>query len=345
MEQITKENILGKKILLSTRKKILFLFFIALFIFLGFYIRFDYYVIMPSRAVDISSLVKIDNPDRDDQGSFYLVTVTQQRAGLFTMLLGSIHPHMDINPAERVIPPGMDESEYRQYLADIMMESRDIAKIVALREVGYDVEIVSDGVEIIGLLEDAPAEGFLQEGDIIIAVDGTPVFLSTEVPPMVQERRVGEEVLLEIVRDDQAIELSIRTGANPEDQYLPYLGVLIKSLPWEPVLPVEIDIDTGRIGGPSAGLMLTLEIMNQYLPEDLAAGKKIAGTGTINLNGNVGSIGGTEQKVIAAERIKADYFLVPERNYYQAKNVARTIEVVRVTNIEEVLDFLIVLQD
>jgi Lon-like protease len=329
---------------LNARKNIFLILFIVLCIFLGFYIRFDYYVIMPSRAVDLSTLIKLENPDSDDQGSFYLVTVTQQRAGLFTLVLGYLHPHMNINPAVRVIPPGMDESEYRQYLADIMMESRDIAKIVALREVGYDVDIISDGVEIIGLLEEAPAEGLLEEGDRIISVDGNAVFLATEVPPMVQDRRIGEEVSLEIIRNDQVVELSIKTGANPEDLYVPYLGIVIKSLPWEPILPIDIDIDTGRIGGPSAGLMLTLEIMNQYLPEDLAAGKKIAGTGTIDLNGNVGRIGGTEQKVIAAERIGADYFLVPERNYYQARNVARSVEVVKVTNIEDVLDFLKTLQ-
>ncbi len=326
--------------IISNKKIFFIVVLIALVFSLGFFIRFDYFVIMPSRAVDLSTLVKVENPDIDDRGVFYLLTVTQQRAGFFTLILGYLHPYMDINPAVSVIPPGMDESEYREYLSEMMIESRYIAKVVALREVGFDVEIISEGVEIITLLDNAPAEGFLQEGDKILVVDGKPVLLAIEVPPMVQDRRIGEDVNLKIVRDDQVIDLSIATGANPEDDYVPYLGIIIKSLPWEPVLPIEIDIDTGKIGGPSAGLMLTLEIMNQYLQKDLTAGKKIAGTGTIDLNGNVGRIGGTVQKVIAAERIGADYFLVPERNYYQAKNTARSVEVVKVSNMEEVMAFL-----
>ncbi len=310
----------------------------------GFFMRLDYFLIMPSRALDLKEIVSVENADSNDRGSFYLVTVNQQRARPFTYIYAYFHPYMDLNPAESIIPRGMEESEYRQLLTENMRESRHLAQIVALRRVGYEVDIVSDGVEVIGFLEDAPSETFLEEGDKIIFVDDNPVFLATEVPVLVQDRLVGAKVNLTIIRAGQVMKLDIPTGPSPDDKDMPFLGIFIKTLPWEPVIPINITMDTGRIGGPSAGLMFVLEIMNQYLENDLTAGKFIAGTGTIDLNENVGRIGGVVQKVIAAERVGADYFFVPVGNYEQAKKVARKVALVPVANLEEALQFLATLE-
>ncbi len=321
-------------------KKYFALAALVLLLSLGLFIQIDYYIVMPSRAVYLGDIISIDSTDQGDEGSFYLVTVSQKRASPLTAAYGILHPHMDINPIDSVIPTGMDENEYRQLLSDNMVESRHLAQVVALRRAGYDVEINSEGVEIIGLSDDAPAQGFLVKGDIIRAVDGVPVFLATEVPLLVQDRQVGDEVTLDIERDKHNISETIQTGASPEDNELPILGIFIKTLPWEPVLPLEITMNTGRIGGPSAGLMFVLEILNQLQPEDLTAGRDIAGTGTIDINENVGRIGGVIQKVVAAEKAGAEYFLVPRSNYEQAQKVARHIELVPVDNLEEVLLFL-----
>jgi Lon-like protease len=151
-----------------------------------------------------------------------------------------LHPYMDINPIDNVIPSGMDESEYRQLLSDNMIESRHLAQVVALRRAGYDIEINSEGIEIVGLSDDAPAQGFLLKGDIIRAVDGIAVFLATEVPLLVQDRNVGDEVTLDIERDTLPVKVTIKTGGSPEDSELPILGIFIKTLPWEPVLPIDI---------------------------------------------------------------------------------------------------------
>ena len=306
----------------------------------GFFMRLDYFLIRPSRALDLREIIRVENADMDDQGTFYLVTVTQQRASPFTFIYGYLHPYMDLNPAERVIPGGMDESEYRQLLADNMTESRHLAQVVALRRVGFEIDIISDGVEVIGFLDNAPAGGLLELGDKIIFVDENPVFLATEVPVLVQDRLVGTEVQLSIIRDGQLMDLTVPTGPSPDNEEIPVIGIFIKTLPWEPVIPIDISFNTGRIGGPSAGLMFVLEIINQYLPEDITAGKTIAGTGTIDLNENIGRIGGVVQKVIAAEKAGADYFLVPEGNYEQAKKVARKVELIPVANLEEALNFL-----
>ena len=321
-------------------KKYIALPIIIILILLGFFIRIDYFLITPSRAVELGGIIEVENRDLNDLGTFYLVTVSQQRASLITALYGVMHPHIDLNPIASVIPANMDESEYRQLLSENMIESRHLAQVVALRRVGYEVEINSEGVQIVGLTDNAPAEGTLFENDLILAIDGCPVFLATEVPLLVQGREVGEAVNLTISRNGERVDLAINTGANPEDLELPYLGIYVRTLPWEPVLPVNIEMDTGRIGGPSAGLMFVLEIMNQLLEDDLTKGLKIAGTGTIDINENVGRIGGVVQKVITAERAGADYFLVPRGNYEQARKVARRIEVIAVDNLEEALAFL-----
>ncbi len=316
---------------------------IVVLVVLGFFIRIDYFVIRPSRAVDLSDLIAVENADEDDRGVFYLVTVTQQRASILMAVYGLLHPYMELNPMERVIPMDMDETEYRELLAENMIESQHLAQVVALRRAGYEVDIVSEGVEVVGFLDDAPAAGYLQEGDKIISIDDNPVFLATEVPLLVQDRVVGADVAISIVRDDHDMLLFIPTGIHPEDDLMPYLGIFIRTMPWEPVIPINITMNTGRISGPSAGLMFVLEIMNQILPEDLTAGKAIAGTGTIDMNEKVGRIGGVVQKVVAAERAGAEYFLVPLGNYSEVKKVAKNIVIVSVENLEEALDFLLTL--
>ncbi len=321
-------------------KKYFPLAILVLLLSLGLFIQIDYYIVMPSRAVDLGDIISVDSSVQDDEGSFYLVTVSQKRASPITAAYGMLHPHMDLNPIDNVIPTGMDEKEYRQLLSDNMIESRHLAQVVALRRAGYDVDINSEGVEIVGLTDNAPADGFLFKGDIIRAVDGLPVFLATEVPLLVQDRLVGDDVTLDLERNGRNTKVTIKTGESPEDNELPILGIFIKTLPWEPLLPIEITMNTGRIGGPSAGLMFVLEILNQLQPEDLTAGYDIAGTGTIDINENVGRIGGVIQKVVAAEKAGADYFLVPRSNYEQAQKVARQIELIPVDDLEEVLLFL-----
>jgi len=325
---------------LKFTKKYIAVAALVLLLSLGLFVQIDYYIVMPSRAVNLGDIISIDSADQDDEGSFYLVTVSQKRASPITAAYGMLHPHMDINPIDSVIPTGMDEIEYRQLLSDNMIESRHLAQVVALRRAGYDVEINSEGVEIIGLTDNAPADGFLFKDDIIRAVDGVPVFLATEIPLLVQDRLVGEDVTLNLERDGLNIAVTVKTGESPEDNELPILGIFIKTLPWEPLLPIEITMNTGRIGGPSAGLMFVLEILNQLQPEDLTAGLDIAGTGTIDINENVGRIGGVIQKVVAAEKAGAEYFLVPSSNYEQAQKAARKIQLVPVDNLEDVLLFL-----
>lgn len=316
------------------------LIFIFAVIVAGLFFRTDYYLIQPGSAEDLSRLVAVEGADRGDRGRFYLVTVSQLQANLPQVVYGYLHPHIELQRRESIVPPDMDFDEYRDMLRQWMQESQDTAKIIALRRAGYDVEIRSQGVVIRGLLENSPASGILQEGDIIVAVDGEPVALTNEVIARVQDRRIGDPVQLVIRRDNETLELAAPTYPLQSDPTLPALGIYISSLGWEPVIPVEIQIETGEISGPSAGMMFVLEIMNQLLPQDLTRGHRIAGTGTIDINEKVGRIGGVRQKVVAAEKRGASYFLVPSANLSEAVETARKIQLVPVDTLQEALEFL-----
>ncbi|MFO8191409.1 MAG: PDZ domain-containing protein [Bacillota bacterium] len=313
---------------------------IAVIVVFGLFIPIDYYVVRPSRAVDLNELITVEGADTGDEGNFYLVTVTQQNASLTSFAVAYFHPHMELRPTDSVLPSDMDEEEYRGLLAEYMTESQHMAKVVALRESGYDVTIISEGVEVIGFLEDTEAANYLQEGDIIHEVDGKEIYLASEVTVLVQDRPVGDDVTLTIERDNRELTITVPTYPGPNDPEIPRIGIYIKSLPWEPIIPIDVNIDTGSIGGPSAGLMFVLEIMNQLLPQDLTGGRNIAGTGTIDLDGKVGRIGGVKQKIIAAEKAGAEYFFVPEGNLEEAQASSADIILVPVSSLEDALGFL-----
>lgn len=313
---------------------------ICILLVFSYFIEVDYYLTLPSRTVDLSKLILVENAVQHDEGAFFLVTVTNRQATLLTVAYGYFHPHIDLYPKSQFLPDDINEEEYRQLQIEYMIESRHIAQVVALRRVGYEVDILSDGVQVIGFTENAPSQGFLKVDDTILAVEGEQVYFAYEISSLLSKLAVGDEVSVTVKRDGREIDQVTPTGPHPEDAKRPFLGIYIKTISWEPIVPVPIIMETGAIGGPSAGLMFVLEIMNQLTSEDLTAGQLIAGTGTVDLNENVGKVGGVTQKVIAAEKYGARYFFVPDSNYDEAKKVARNIELVPVETLEDALEYL-----
>jgi PDZ domain-containing protein len=148
-------------------------------------------------------------------------------------------------------------------------------------------------------------------------------------------------VKLDIQRGEENLQVSVplMTPASPNDK--PKLGIAIQSAGFDFKPPFPISIETQKInGGPSAGLMFTLTVYNLLSTNDLTGGLKIAGTGTINLDGTVGPIGGVKQKVFAAEGVGAIYFLCPVENYADAISVAKNIKVIKIATVEQAISFL-----
>lgn len=315
---------------------------LILTVIISYLVPSRYIIIAPGSALDLKAVVRVeDHETGEDRGSFLMVTVGQRPArNMLLTAVAYLHPSMRVEHISRIIPADMTQEDYRELLNQLMLESQALAKAVAVRRAGYEVDITSEGVVVIGFTEDSPSKGKLEHGDLIVQIDGKPVHLASEVVAMVRSRPVGEPVRVTIDRGGKLMELTIDTEPGQDDPALPIMGVYIRTRQWEPDLPFEIHVDTGNIGGPSAGIMLVLEILNQLLEEDISTGRVIAGTGTIDLDENVGRIGGVYQKVIAAESQRAEYFIVPEENYQEAKKAARSIELVPVNTVQDVLDFL-----
>jgi PDZ domain-containing protein len=313
---------------------------ILISIALGNFVQTGYYLIRPGSAESLGDRVRVEGKARAEEGQFFMVTVAQQKANLWHFLYALFNPVLDLRPISHVIPPGMSFEEYNRIMQSWMQDSKYLAQVIALQKAGYEVVIASDGVEVKDIIPGSPAAGILKAGDIIKAVEGEDVYLAEEVVNMIQAKEIGQSVTLMIQRGEALMDVVVNTTSHMEQPEKAALRIYVSTLNWQPILPVAIDIETGPVVGPSAGVMFVLEILDRLVPENLTGGKTIAGTGTINLEGNIGGIGGVKQKVVTAEQMGIEYFLTPEENYAEASRAARQIEIISVRNLDEVLAFL-----
>ncbi len=310
------------------------------------YIKVDFYITAPGVALPLSEIISVEKGEKDAAGAFYLTAVSSKQANLFNLLLISIvRPKgFSLSPKEETIPQDMDMETYLKLMEEMMSESQIYAKVVALRQMGYETQFSGEGAEISEVMESSHARDVLKPGDVIIEINDQKVDLASEAVKLIQNHQIGDVVDVKVKRDDQVLDFKIKTiesGENPEKASI---GIYIFTHHREVVFPVDVEIHTENILGPSAGTMFTLEIINQLHPEDLTRGYKIAGTGTIDFDGLVGPISGVTQKVLAAEREGAEYFLSPPDNYQEAVKAAAKLQVIQVKTIEEAVNFLLGLQ-
>ncbi|MFO7151666.1 MAG: SepM family pheromone-processing serine protease [Bacillota bacterium] len=324
------------------RKRFWIVLIAILLVAANFYMANNYTIVAPGVTVDLKEIVEVEEGVRDEEGAFLLTTVSTRPLNLPLAIYAAFNPFVDIEPSEQVIPEGMDMKKYMEYMKQWMQESQKIAEVVALRRAGYETEIRGNGAKVVEVMEDSPAKGLVQPEDIIVGVDGVKVNLAEEVINLVTKHKIGDKVNLKIIRNGEELTLTVPTMESKTEKGKPIIGVFITTLDWKPILPLDININTGDIGGPSAGLMFTLEILNQLTPGDLTRGHKIAGTGTISLDESVGEIGGVVQKVAAAKRDGAEIFFVPENNAEEAREAAENlgIKLVPVRTLQDVLDYL-----
>jgi PDZ domain-containing protein len=268
-------------------------------------------------------------------------------ANLFEYVAGEFNPKVEVAPRENFRPPGVSPEDLRRENLARMEQSKTDATFVALTKLGYEPTYTGTGALVIETVPDSAAEGVLFTDDVIVAIDGTPVAFRSEVVDRLAGMDVGDQVTLTIERvvdgsdDVEVLDVDIVLGVHTDDPDRPMVGVLLDNN--APIIdfPVDVETDTQNIGGPSAGMMFTLEIMNQLTEQDLTDGQRIAGTGTIARDGTVGGIGGVQQKVYGAIDAGAVVVLVPASNYEDALEAAGDkIVVVRVETIDDALEYL-----
>ncbi|AGL20764.1 PDZ domain-containing protein [Actinoplanes sp. N902-109] len=244
------------------------------------------------------------------KGQLRLTTVgVQPKVELVWAIGGWLSDKQAVVPRDLIYPPDQSEKQVEQQNAEEFKSSQTSAETVALRELGYPVQTF-----VTEIAKGGAATGVLRKDDVITTVDGTKVTSPDKLTQLVQAKPAGTTLTIGYTRGGKAQTARITTKAA-EGSDTPRIGVSIdKKQPH----PFTVSIDLDEIGGPSAGLMFTLGIIDKLRTEDLTGGKIIAGTGTIDDEGNVGPIGGIPQKLVGAKEAGAQLFLVPVDNCAEA---------------------------
>jgi Lon-like protease len=266
--------------------------------------------------IDGSPIISIEGRDRNTvSGNLNLTTVGVSRGGLSLVqaVQGWFDDEVAVVPEESVYPPDRSEEETRQANREAFLTSEQAAESAALGHLGYPVKVVVQGFP-----DGSPSADVLHEGDTVDAVDGTPTPDADTLQEVLTDIPADTTVTVDTTHLGEARQVEITTKAAP-DRTGSLLGVNVLE---QPSAPFDVQIDVKDVGGPSAGLMLTLGILDLVGDDDLTDGAVVAGTGTIDAQGNVGPIGGITLKMVAAQEIGADLFLVPADNCAEAKRVA-----------------------
>ena len=229
----------------------------------------------------------------------------------------------DLYPREVILPDGVTPKELSEISIQNMRTSENVAIAVALKNLGYKIESKGDGVAVVGLLDDSPVKNKLKKGDLLNSINNTEIYSATEFISTLRTYSIGETVSIGLLRETNGVkeQIYIETILVEHVEYKgePMVGFLATTVNERFDFPFEVDIKTGNVGGPSAGLMMALNVYNNLIPEDITNSTVVAGTGTIEIDGSVGPVGGIKQKIIAAKRAGAELILVPVANFEEAK--------------------------
>ncbi|MGA7193965.1 MAG: S16 family serine protease [Anaerolineales bacterium] len=297
----------------------------------------------PGVALSVESMVNVPAQYRHlHKGTFILTTVISHAPILAgEWFVGKFDPAMVILPPEVVVPQNTTPQEQAKQDYQMLDDSEATAITVGLRLAGYQTQMVGKGARVVSILPGSHANGILNLGDVVTGLNGTPIQTTSDLIEQVQAQSASGSVRLEVERNQTPMEVTIPLMAPTSSSDSPKIGIAITSAGFDYKTPFPISIVTQKInGGPSAGLMFTLTVYNMLTPDDLTRGLRIAGTGTINLDGTVGPIGGVQQKVAAAEQVGAVYFLCPADNYADAISVAKSIKVIKIATAQQAIDFL-----
>src|SRR5699024_7129156 len=255
----------------------------------------------------------------------------------------------DIVPIGEARPSGMSDEEYMHGQLHLMQSSQQASTVVAYKAAGKDITIDYKGVYVMSVVEGMPADNIVEMGDVIVKVDDQQLNEASELISYVETKKAGETIDLEILRNNKVIHEQLELKSFPDDPTKVGIGIQLVTQREVEVNP-PVTFESGNIGGPSAGLMFSLEIYNQLTEEDISKGYNLVGTGEVDYDGNVLRIGGVDKKVIAAHKKECDIFFVPneqgqeDSNYVVAKQTAEQIntdmKIVRVDHFNDVLDYL-----
>lgn len=292
------------------------------------------------------ALIEIDGTETfETAGTLDLTTVQvignrERTPSWFELALAWMDRSRAVVPIDSVFPAGVSTEQRDERNAVLMVDSQHEATAAALGELGYDTGAT---VEVVEAFEGTPADGVLEAGDVILSADGAEASSATQLRATIQDAE-GDPVDLVVRRDGQDQSVQITPEKHIEDGTETWLiGI---SLTTEYDFPVDVTIQLDNVGGPSAGMMFALGIVDRLTPGELNGGARVAGTGTIDAEGTVGKIGGIRQKLFGAKDAGAEYFLAPAGNCDEVVgHVPDGLTVLRTATLNDSLDALEVIAE
>lgn len=294
-----------------------------------------YITMSPGPTVDVlaeirgEEIVEVEGHERyDTDGRLELTTIKltgpAQEVNIGEALTAWFDRSRAVYPREAFYTPDESEQDVETQSAVQMVSSQDTAVAVALTELGYELDKIT---EVLAVTPDSPAEGRLRTRDQIVTVNAERIRDATDVARIVRATPPGEAATFEIRRGGEDRTIRVVPEPSEDDPDIPLVGIAVGPS-YDFPFDVSLNIDE-RIGGPSAGLIFSLAVYDTLTPGALTGGAAVSGTGTIAEDGTVGPIGGIQQKIIAAADSGAEIFLVPPRNCESAVAVGLDEEEMR----------------
>ena len=300
----------------------------------------DYYFMAPGPPYQWD--IAIEGAESYDyEGNLYQLTVRRDEANYFTYIWAKVDNSVDLYSREVILPKGVTPQELSEISIQNMKTSENVAIAVALNILDYEIETQGDGVLVVGVMDDSPVAGKLLKEDLIISINNEMIKSTTEFISLLRTYEIGDMVSIGLIRNDKEMSIQTKLIEHIDYENEPMVGFLASTPNQRFVFPISVDIDTGNVGGPSAGLMMALNVYNSLTEYDITKGIKVAGTGTIEIDGSVGPVGGVKQKVIAAKNAGSTLILVPTANFDDVQSyIDEDTSIVSVDTFNEALNLI-----
>ncbi|ULO05143.1 PDZ domain-containing protein [Paenibacillus sp. 19GGS1-52] len=316
-------------------------------LYVAVFMSTPFIVYQPGSASEVAPMIKVENADPAEQGTFMMTTVSASYANVVLLAAALFNSNAEIIRKETRLGD-KSEDEYAAEQVYYMSSSQSFAVQAAYHAANIPYEDVTEYLYVFSVPVESNS-GQFQPGDKIINVDAQAVTDPEALSALLSKRQVGEKVAVTLQRagkelKEQVTLVEIKNKDNTSVR--PGLGVAIGAVQKVQAKEAgkEVSFVDTDVGGPSAGLMFTMEIYNRLTPGDLTKGHRVAGTGTIDAEGNVGAIGGVKHKIVAADRKGAEIFFVPVKNYEEAKakadKIGTTMKLVPVSTLSEALKYM-----
>ncbi|PEL10649.1 SepM family pheromone-processing serine protease [Bacillus sp. AFS017336] len=297
---------------------------VGITLILLYFIPLHYYVTKPGLAEPLRPYVKVDGAKKD-KGEFMLTTVAMGKANIYSYIATKVNDNYHLYKIDEIKVKGESDEDYQFRQLRYMEESKQAAILNAYKQAHKTYKVTENGIVVVSVIHDMPAFHVLKLGDVITKINGKEIRTLTDFTNTVQASKPGTNFNLEVNREGKIENFNIKTKTFKDEPNRAGIGVSIAEN-LELTTNPKVKINSEEIGGPSAGLMFALEIYDQLKDEHLAKGHEIAGTGTLDIDGVVGPIGGISQKIIAASNAGAEIFFAPNENGKKNSNYNEAVK-------------------